>query len=71
MVWVELLGPPLVSGMMMSNSCSAPTMAKNIDTTIDDQIIGILMWRMIWPRLTPSSRAASITSLGIDCRPAM
>ena len=32
MVWVELNGPPPVSGMIMSNSCSEPTTAKNTDS---------------------------------------
>ena len=71
MVWLELDGPPLVSGMIMSNSCSAPVMAKNTEMTIDDQIIGSLMCHTICHFLTPSSRAASITSVGIDCSPAM
>ena len=71
MVWLELEGPPLVSGMITSNSCSAPVIEKNTEMMIEDQIMGILMWRTICHFLTPSSRAASSTSAGMDCRPAI
>ena len=64
-------GSPAVSDRFWSKSLKPLVSERNMQIVIDDIIIGIVTstsWRQA---LAPSMAAASSTSPGIDCRPAM
>ncbi|MNU03484.1 hypothetical protein D3C72_2475310 [compost metagenome] len=66
MVCVELDGPPPVSGMIMSNSCSEPITAKKTDRRTVEPSIGKVTYRNFCQPEAPSISAASSTFLSTD-----
>src|SRR5687768_504080 len=66
----EWMGPPSVSTQTRSNSWMAPMMDRKALMRIVGPSSGSVTWRKTFQPVAPSSWAASISSLGMPCRPA-
>ena len=70
MVSEEWIGPPPVSTQTMSNSWMVPMTDRNTLIRIVGPSSGRVTCRNACQALAPSVTAASVSSLGMPCRPA-